>query len=140
MVEASNKRHHQGNMYHVRIELFVPGGEIVVRRDPPEHQAHEDVHVALRDAFNAAQRQLQNRVRELRGDVKTHTAPAIGVVTSLLPDHGFFATDSGGDVYFHKNAVLGSGFDKLNVGDKVRYVIHEGEGDQGPQASTVIPV
>lgn len=68
VIEASNKRRHHGNLYHVRIELFVPGGEIVVRRDPPEHHAHEDLHVALRDAFDAAQRQLQDRAKKLRGD------------------------------------------------------------------------
>lgn len=139
-VEPSNRRHHHGNLYHVRIELFVPGGEIVVRRDPPEHHAHEDVHVALRDAFDAAQRQLQDRVRALRGDVKTHAAPAIGQVASLLPDHGFLVTDAGEEVYFHKNAVLGTGFARLKAGDKVRYVVHDGEGEKGPQASTVVPL
>ncbi len=139
-VEPSNRRHHRGNLYHVRIELFVPGGEIVVRRDPPEHHAHEDLPVALRDAFNAAQRQLQDRMRELRGDVKAHAPPAIGKIASLLPDHGFLVTESGEEVYFHKNAVLGAGYDGLNIGDKVRYVVHEGEGEQGPQASTVVPV
>jgi cold shock CspA family protein len=35
--------------------------------------------------------------------------------------------------------VLESGFSKLRVGDEVRYVVHDGEGQKGPQASTVIP-
>jgi ribosome-associated translation inhibitor RaiA len=76
VVEASNKRHHQGNLFHVRIDLVVPGGQIVVRRDPPEHQAHEELPVALHDAFEAVRRQLQDYVREKRGDVKTHAKPS----------------------------------------------------------------
>ncbi len=58
VVESPHKHHHKGNTYHVRIELTVPGGEIVVNRDPQEAD-HEDMSIALRDAFNAAQRQLQ---------------------------------------------------------------------------------
>lgn len=139
VVEARHRRHH-GDLYHVRIELIVPDREIVVRRDPPEDHAHEDLHVAIRDAFDAAQRQLQDHAREMRGDLKTHAAPTIGTIVRLFPDHGFLATDAGDEVYLHRNAVLGRGFDKLNAGDKVRYVVHEGEGEQGAQASTVIPL
>lgn len=140
VVEAHHRRHHQGNLYHVRIELIVPEREIVVRREPPEHHAHEDLHVAIRDAFDAVQRQLQDHVREMRGDVKTHAGPTIGTIVRLFPDYGFLVTDAGDEVYLHRNAVLGRGFDKLNAGDKVRYVVHEGEGEQGVQASTVIPL
>jgi ribosome-associated translation inhibitor RaiA len=68
VVEARHRRHHQGNLYHVRIDLIVPDREIVVRRDPHDDHAHEDLHVAIRDAFNAAQRQLQDHVRAMRGD------------------------------------------------------------------------
>ena len=140
VVEARHRRHHQGNLYHVRIELIVPEREIVVRREPPEHHAHEDLHVAIRDAFDAVQRQLQDHAREMRGDVKAHAAPTIGTIVRLFPDYGFLATETGDEVYLHRNAVLGRGFDKLNAGDKVRYVIHEGEGEEGAQASTVIPL
>lgn len=76
VVEAGNKRHHRGNLFHVRIDLVVPGAEIVVRRDPPEHHAHEDLPVALHDAFQSARRQLQDYAREKRGDVKTHANPS----------------------------------------------------------------
>jgi cold shock CspA family protein len=76
----------------------------------------------------------------MRGDVKTHAGPTIGTIVRLFPDYGFLVTDAGDEVYLHRNAVLGHGFDKLNAGDKVRYVVHEGEGEQGVQASTVIPL
>ncbi len=71
VVEASH-RHHHGRLYHVAITLFVPGAEIVVNRDPKEHHAHEDIHVAVRDAFDAARRQLEDYARRTRGEVKRH--------------------------------------------------------------------
>ena len=137
VVEARHRHHRQGRLYHLRIELVVPGREIVIQRDPPEHHAHEDLHVAIRDAFDAARRQLQDYTREMRGDTKQHAPPAIGQISRLFPDYGFLISESGDEIYLHRNAVLGQGFDKLEVGDKVRYVLHEGEGMQGPQASTV---
>lgn len=59
VVEAPHKHHNKGNAYHVRIEVSVPGDELIVNRDPPNPD-HEDLGVALRDAFAAAQRQLQS--------------------------------------------------------------------------------
>ena len=75
VVEASTRRHQQGNIYHLAIDLTVPGHEIVVRRDSPEHQAHEDIMAAVRDAFDAARRQLGDHARIARGDVKTRPTP-----------------------------------------------------------------
>jgi ribosomal subunit interface protein len=62
VVEAPHKSHNKGNTYHVRIELSVPGDELVVNRDPQD-QEHEDLQIALRDAFAAAQRRLRSYVR-----------------------------------------------------------------------------
>jgi cold shock CspA family protein/ribosome-associated translation inhibitor RaiA len=140
VVEARHRHHRQGKLYHVRIDLNVPGREIVVQREPAEHHAHEDLPVTIRDAFNAAQRQLQDYVRDMRGDVKAHAEPAIGRIVRLFEDYGFLTTDATDEVYFHRNAVLGREFEKLNAGDRVRYTIHEGEGEHGAQASTVIPL
>ena len=81
-VEAPHKHHQQGNLYTVRVDVHYPGGEIVVARDPSAHQAHEDVYVALRDAFKAARRQLQDRVRVQRGQVKPHEGPPRGRIVS----------------------------------------------------------
>lgn len=72
VLEPSGKSHHKGNIYHVRIDLTVPGKEIVVSRDPPANHAHEDMHVAIRDAFAAAKRQLEDYVRIANGNVKNH--------------------------------------------------------------------
>lgn len=140
VVEARHRHHHQGNLYHVRIELIAPEREIVVRRDPPEDHAHEDLNVAIRDAFKAARRQLQDHARKVRGGIKAHAGPTIGTIVRLFPDYGFLVTEKGDEVYLHRDAVLGRGFARLRPGDKVRYVVHEGEGAEGVQASTVIPL
>jgi ribosomal subunit interface protein len=74
-IEAPHKHHHQGNLYAVRVDLRCPGSELVANRSPSADHAHEDVYVAIRDAFRAARRQLQDRQRVRRGDVKAHEEP-----------------------------------------------------------------
>lgn len=66
-IEESQKHHRQGRQFQVRVDVRVPGREIAVNRD---HDA--DVYIALRDAFHAARRQLEDAVRVARGDVKAH--------------------------------------------------------------------
>jgi len=58
LVEARHRHHHKGGLYHVRIDLTVPGHKIAISRDPELDHAHEDVQVAIRDAFDAARRRL----------------------------------------------------------------------------------
>lgn len=137
VVEAPHRRHHQGKLYHVRIDLTVPQGELVVSREPVENHAHEDVYVAIRDAFDAAQRRLADYARRQRGDVKTREAPPTVRISKLFPaeGYGFILTEDGREVYFHKNSVLNESFDRLEVGCEVQYV--EEQGEKGPQASTV---
>ena len=73
VIELPNKRHHKGNLFFVRIHLTTPGGgDIMVRRGPKQHHAHEDAYVAVRDAFSAARRQLEDLARKQAGKVKTH--------------------------------------------------------------------
>lgn len=74
VIEARHRSQHQGNLYHVRIELTVPDRTIVVGREPAGHRAFEDLHIAVRDAFEAAKRQIQDYIRAKRGEVKTHAA------------------------------------------------------------------
>ncbi|HUA78140.1 MAG TPA: HPF/RaiA family ribosome-associated protein [Acetobacteraceae bacterium] len=142
VVEESTRRQHQGKLYHLRVNLAVPGREIVVKRDPSAHHAHEDILVAVRDAFDAARRQLEDYARTMRGDVKTHETPDHGYVARLFrtQGYGFIRSSEGDEIYMHRNAVLGKGFDALVEGEQVRYVVQEGEGEKGPQASTVIPL
>ena len=66
-VVIEEPHHHQrhGNHFRVRIDLAVPGREIVADRDPKNAQEHEDAYVAVRDAFDAAKRQLQDYAHKL---------------------------------------------------------------------------
>jgi cold shock CspA family protein/ribosome-associated translation inhibitor RaiA len=142
VVECQNHRHRQGNLFEVRIDLTVPGREIVVGRDRGLNHAHEDAHVAVRDAFDAARRVLEDHARLGRGEGKSHAVPDHGRIARLLPDRdcGFIATAAGDEIYFHRNSVVGEAFDKLTIGDEVRFVAQEGESANGPQASTVVPL
>lgn len=138
MVEAQHHHHHQGQIYHVRIDLTVPGHELVVSRDPGKDHAHEDVYVAIRDAFDAARRQLEDWVRRQRSAVKAHETQAHGRISGLNPreDHGTIETSDGREIYFHRNSVVNADFDQLELGAPVRF--HEEAGDRGPQASSVL--
>lgn len=71
-VEGEHHHQHQGNLYKIRIDLSVPQKHLVVSRDHHDKQAHEDIYVALRDAFDAAKRQLEEYTRIQRGETKNH--------------------------------------------------------------------
>ena len=64
IVESPHRHHHKGKHYHVRIDISLPGHELVVNRDPGNQTTHEDAYVAVRDAFNAARRQLTELARK----------------------------------------------------------------------------
>jgi len=136
-IEAPHKHHHQGKLFRITIDLHVPGEHIVVNRDPSQHHAHEDVAVAIRDAFDAARRRLQDHTRVERGKVKAHEEQPHGRIIELAPeqDFGRIETEDGREVYFHRNSVLNADFDKLEIGMRVWF--DEEPGDRGPQASTV---
>jgi len=78
VVEAPHRHHHKGKLYSVHIDISVPGKDLVVDRAKPLDHAHEDVYLAVRDAFNAAVRRLEDHASRMRGEVKTHgsVAPA----------------------------------------------------------------
>lgn len=131
-LEGPGKRHRRGGPYEARIDLRVPGGDLLVER-----QRAEELQAAIHQAFNAARRQLEDYARRQRGEVKRHEPTPEGQVVKLLPDdnYGFLSTADGRELYFHRNSVLPPGFDELAVGTAVRFA--EELGDEGPQASTV---
>jgi cold shock CspA family protein/ribosome-associated translation inhibitor RaiA len=141
VIEKATARHHKGDLFSVRIDLSVPGREIVVDHDPGRSQTHQDVYVAIRDSFNAAKRQLQDYAREHRvQDVKAHPVPHHGTVVRLFPDeaYGFIEMGDGREIYFHRNSVAEGGWDRVDVGIEVRFT--EAEGEKGPHAINVSPV
>jgi len=140
-VIAPHRHHRKGKLYEVRVDLDVPGKNVLVTHAGPKNHAHEDVYVALRDAFNAAQRQLEDHSRKVRQKVKHHEEPTVGAVVRLFAyeGYGFVELPDGQEIYFHRNSVVDDGFDKLDVGDEVRLEFVEGESADGPQATTVQP-
>jgi cold shock CspA family protein/ribosome-associated translation inhibitor RaiA len=133
-VEAPPRHHRHGRLYSVRVEVAVPGGDLTATRNPSLDHTHEDLQVAIRDAFDSVRRELMDQARRERGQVKASVGPQRGTVTRLEADHGFLEAEDGRERYFHRNSVLGA-FERLFVGTKVRFA--EEAGDKGPQASTV---
>jgi ribosomal subunit interface protein len=73
-VEAPHRRQHKGKLYRVRIDIGMPGKDVHVNQEGPKNQAHQDVYVAIRDAFDAAVRQVEDQAQRLRGDIKSHAS------------------------------------------------------------------
>jgi ribosome-associated translation inhibitor RaiA len=66
VVESRHRHRHQGNLFEVHIDLSVPGSQLFAGRNHAFDHSHEDAHVAVRDAFDAARRQLEDHVRAVR--------------------------------------------------------------------------
>lgn len=137
VLEAPHKHQQTGRHYRVRIDLTVPGSEVVVSRTPEDDTNNEDAYAAVDEVFDRLVRRLEDYVRRQRGDVKPREEPyRDGRVSKLWSYEGFgFIEADGDEVYFHRNSVLHQAFDRLKVGSTVRFV--EEMGDKGPQASTV---
>jgi len=154
-VEAPHRHHRKGAQYHVRIDLTLPGGEIVIKRQPsPKGRAlqegrreitknlevgvpHKNLRQAIDDAFKAAARRIQDYARRQGGRIKAHEPAHLARVSRLLADegYGFLTALDGHEVYFHRESVLNRGFNRLKVGTTVAFA--EEPGEKGPQASTV---
>ena len=153
-VEGPAIHQKRGYSFQVRIRLSLPGGEIVINRAPtlrPEergmakahhHRAEmetdrKNIQGAIKQAFDAARRQLENYARRQRVDVKTHEPAALARVTKLIPvkSCGYIETPDGREIYFHANSVIRGQFKNLKLGSEVSFV--EEPGEKGLQASTV---
>lgn len=134
-VDIPHRSQRSGILYNVRIDISVPGREIVVRREPDE-----DLHAAVLGSFDIAQRRLKEFSEKQRGEVKYHEERPVARVSKLFPEegYGFLVTPEGREVYFHENALLNGKFKELEVGVSVSFV--EKEGEKGAQASSVFVV
>lgn len=132
VLELAGRHKHKGKQFSVRIDLKVPGGEVVVNR---EHD--EDLQIALRDAFDAARRRLEDYARGQRGDVKQHAGKLEGKVDRLDAEggFGFIVTEDGREFYFSRDNVVNPRFEHLAVGSVVHFI--EDAGSEGPQAKRV---
>jgi len=129
---------HRRGGFELELRIAMPEhNEVVVDKSHADAPEREYALVAIREAFDAAVRQVENVMREFRGQVKHHAEASHGRVKNLLAreDCGFIETADGRQIYFHRNAVLDAAFDRLKVGSEVAFA--EEEGVKGPQASTV---
>jgi cold shock CspA family protein/ribosome-associated translation inhibitor RaiA len=137
-IERPQQHQQVGNPYRVRLDLKIPGGEIVAVRESSKGDMHDPLPKVIRDAFTAARRQLKERGRQMRGEIKVHPEQQIqAVVVRLFPEeeYGFLKTLDGREIYFHRNSVLNGDFDRLGIGTGVR--VKEEMGEKGPQATVV---
>jgi ribosome-associated translation inhibitor RaiA len=75
VISAPNGHHRHGGAFDVRIDVQLPGDEIVVAgHGAAEKPEHADAHLAVRDAFRAARRQLESHVGRRRADKKAEAA------------------------------------------------------------------
>lgn len=59
VLDSPHNNHHKGKVYSVTLEIHTSGKEVIVRQGQHDKPSHEDIYVAVRDAFNAAERQLK---------------------------------------------------------------------------------
>lgn len=142
-VERLHNQHRTGNIFEVHITMSVPGHgrDLAVSRPPQRARdrfANPDIHVSIREAFDAAERQLEAFKGRVRTDITPPSASGLtGQVALIEPgaDHGFILNNVGSQLYFHRGSVTNASFENLKQGDAVHYV--EEEGDAGPVAVKV---
>lgn len=133
VIDFQQKHKHRGKLFNIRIDVTVPGKEIVSTR-----KSSEDIYIAIRDGFNALCRQLEEHSRKRNGRVKAHNHVNHGYVTRIVTDEGYgFIEDVLGDQYYFSitNASYPT-FEKLMVGDAVEFVPESMSG--GLQAHHVV--
>jgi ribosome-associated translation inhibitor RaiA len=67
VVEEPHNHRRKGNHFRVSVKVEVPGKELVADRDPPD-DSHENAYQAVREAFHAVRRQLEDYARIRRGE------------------------------------------------------------------------
>lgn len=151
-----HKHSRKGFQYGVRIDLTLPGGEVVVKHQsdlrsrafqegigemPKKLEVgipHKNLRLAIDDAFRVAGRRLQDYARKQSGRVKTHEAVPMARVSRIMSDegYGFLVAEDGREIYFHREAACWNrGFPRLRIGTLVTFT--EEQGEKGAQASTV---
>jgi ribosomal subunit interface protein len=139
-IEAPHRHGRHGKIYRVSIDIKVPGGEVAVSNAHELNHAHEDVYVALRDGFDAAERRLEDIARRMDPHrVKSHPPVGRGTIARLMTHdgYGFIETPDGREFYFDRDSLTAGDWDSLTPGTAVRFT--EREGENGPFATAIKP-
>ncbi|EMG38387.1 cold-shock DNA-binding protein family [Desulfocurvibacter africanus PCS] len=139
VVALDQKQQRTGNIYRVHINMLVPPGHtLTADRKGVVAKLHEDLPPLIREAFDAANRQVRDLATQQKGKTKLHPEQQTNAFVHRLftdQDYGFIRTVDGQDIYFHRNSLLNANFDTLELGTGVAF--EATEGDEGLQASTV---
>ena len=76
VLASPHNNHHKGKVYAVGLEIHTPSKEVRVNQEQHDNHAHEDLYVAIRDAFNAAERQLKAIHKKHRIE-RSHHSPEL---------------------------------------------------------------
>ena len=81
VLDSPHNNHHKGKVYSVGLEIRTPSKEVRVNQEQHDKHAHEDLYVAIRDAFNAAERQLKAIHKKHRTERNHHSSEleAVGI-------------------------------------------------------------
>lgn len=132
-IEHLHKHQHQGRPFAVRLDLTLPGHELTVDR-----VQHEDVYVALREAFDDMKRRLEDVVRRRRGEEKLHPTPLHGEVVRFdeADRCGFIRTPDGNEYWFGPENMADTPYEHIVLGAQVQFVPEvAGEGRQAKRVS-----
>lgn len=140
VVEKAHDHPDSGSPYKVSIDITIPHGrEIAVSQNPDQGKQYPPLETVIRDAFEAARRQVVGLSTEQKGERKMHYEQEISaIITKLFPEQGYGflkAVDTGEEIYFHYNSVVNEDFSNLQIGNGVRF--KETQGEMGLQATTV---
>src|SRR5665213_3137578 len=127
-VKGPTKHHHTGGAYEINIHLALPDGrEVDIDHTASNDERYADPDFAVNDAFKRARRRLQDTIRRMRREVKTHEAPPLGTVVRIdeAGGYGFLGTRDGREIYFHRNSVLNDAFASLKIGTQVAFAEEE---------------
>lgn len=120
VIELPQKHKHQGKLFNVRIDLSIPKKELVVT-----HKQNQDIYIAIREAFNAMTRQLEEYAHKRHGRIKNHNHIMYGHVVRIFTEegYGFIKGLDGNEYYFSLTNVHHPRQAKLlTLGDTVEYI------------------
>jgi cold shock CspA family protein len=137
VISNPHRKHQKGRIYHIKVRMHLSGADIIVDKGAEKNHAHEDIYVALRDAFDAAKRKLADFSRIQEGRIKEKNSPMHARILRLVDydDCGFVVTEDNREIYFHRNALVNADYEKLQVGQEVRFA--EAMGEHGPQITSL---
>lgn len=137
VISKPHRKQHHGNTYQVKLRLHMAGKQIIIDKDSGKNHAHEDIYIAIRDAFLAAKRKVEEFSRMREGRIKERVRPMHAKIVRIIPadDCGFIVSEDHREIYFHKNALLNDNFENLKVGQEVRF--SEAMGEKGPQITSM---